>query len=402
LSPMSVTSTPAPISFTVPATSLLEAAIKVGSIVPANGSRPIVSNVQFSAHDGILELAGTDLCAFLYHQIPDAKIISDGVGLMNSSRLLGILKEFKGTDISFEFKKGGNCTLKVKDDVLKIVGDDPRDYPALVRFDTEPGFQIKGADLVEMIHKTEFAANPEHARLAIHGVLFELKGDRFRLVATDTKRISYAQRVVQLPLNADGQPAITDFSAVAPLSSLLLLTRNIGKSGAEKLITIGVSGHYLFFRMPTATAYALMVNGKFPPYEDGYRAGLTKQIDCGVDAFIGLLKKIMLVDQSGAAFEFSSGKLTLKSQAPTIGEGDVSMPISYTGEKTRIGFSPKFIMEGLNAMVADRCRFSFDGPKKIGLLKELAVTDTGETLSDDYSYAVLPIVIVGDKKPSGD
>ena len=399
---MIVTPPTAQLSFTVPASSLLDAAIKVGSVVPAKGDKPIVSNMKFSVHNGVLELAGTDLRAFLYHQVTDAKVTSEGVGLIGGARLLEILKEFKGSDVSFEFKKGGNVIFKSKDDTLKVVGDDPRDYPTLARFDTEPGLQVKGSDLVEMIHKTEFAANPEHARLAIHGVFFEHKAGRLRLVSTDTKRISYVQRQVPLPLNEQGQTALADFAGVAPLSSLKLLTRTISKGIAEELVTVGMTGSYLFFRMKNATAYALTVNGKFPPYEDGFKAGLTKHVDCGVDQFLALLKKIVLVDPGGAAFEFSPGKLTLKSQAPTIGEGDVSMPINYTGEATRIGFSPKFIMEGLDAMVSDRCRISFDGPKKIGLFKELAVTDTGEVVSDDFCYAVLPIVIFGPPKKSSD
>lgn len=381
------------LSFTVPVNSLLDAAVKVGSIVPAKGDKPIVSNVKFSIENGVLEIAGTDLRSFLYHQIPDAKVSSEGSALVSGARLLEILKEFKGNDATITLDPRGACRFKSKDDTLKIMGDDVRDYPTLSRFDAEKGFEVLGADLIEMIQKTEFAANPEQNRLAIHGVCFEMKGGRFRLVATDVKRIAYVQKQIPMPLNAEGMQAIPDFSAVAPLSALTVLRKAISKEHADKMVTVGLSGSYLFFRLPNATAYALTLNGKFPPYEDGFRAALTKHVDFGVDDLLALVKKITLVDPDGALFEFSPGKLSLRSQKPTIGVGDVSMPINYTGEVVKIGFCPRFIQDALDAMTSDRCRFLFDGPKKIGLLKELEVTDTGEAVSDDYCCAIMPIVI---------
>jgi DNA polymerase III subunit beta len=390
---MTATNQEPKLSFTVPVNSLLDAAIKVGSIVPAKGDKPIVSNMKFSVEKGVLEIAGTDLRAFLYHQIPDAKIATEASALVSGARLLEILKEFKGSDATLILDPRGTCRFKSKDDTLKIMSDDVRDFPTLSRFDAEPGFEILGADLLEMIQKTEFAANPEQNRLAIHGVCFELKAGRFRLVATDVKRIAYVQRQVPLPLTAEGLPALPDFTAVAPLSALTMLRRAISKDNATKLITIGLAGSYLFFRMPNVTAYALTLNGKFPAYEDGFRATLTKHIDLGVDALLALVKKITLVDPDGASFEFSSGKLSLRSQKPTIGVGDVSMPVHYTGDVVKIGFCPRFIQDALDAMTSDRCRFSFDGPKKIGLLRELDVNDTGEVVSDDYCCAVMPIVI---------
>lgn len=399
---MSITAQETKLTFTVPVSALLDVATKVGSIVPAKGDKPIVSNMRFSVQNGVLELAGTDLRAFLYHQVQGATIAGEGVGLITGSRLLEILREFKGNDATFIFEPKGNCKFKSKDDVIKVLGDDPRDYPTINRFDSEVGFQIKGSDLVEMIHKTEFAANPEQNRLAIHGVCFELKGNRFRLVATDTKRIAYAQRTVPLPLNDQGAPAIGDFTAVAPLSALKLLTRTISKDIAEEFVTVGVSGSYLFFKIKNATAYALTVNGKFPPYEDGFKANLDKHIDMGVDQFLSLLKKIILVDPSGASFEISSGKMTLRSQAPTVGVADVSMPINYTGETVKIGFCPRFVQDALDSMTSDRCRFMFDGPRKIGLLKELDANDTGEAVSDDYCCAIMPIVITTVIADAGD
>ena len=382
------------LSFSVSVDALLDAAIKVGSIVPAKGDKPIVSNMKLSVHNGILELSGTDLRAVIYHQLPTATVVTEGIGLIGGGRLLEILKEFKNETAAFSFDLRGGCRFTVKNDTLKVLGDDPRDFPTLSRFDTDAGFQITGSDLIDMIDKTEFAAAPEQNRLAINGVLFELKAGRFRLVSTDTKRISYAQKTVQ--------SEVADFAVVAPLPCLKLLKRSISKNILAQPVTVGVKGSFLFVRIQGSTVYTVVLNGRYPPYEDGFKVVLGKHVDFNVTSLLTLLRRVTLVDPGGAAFEFTTGKLTVKSQLPTVGMGDITMPINYTGDTVRVGFSPKFIQEALEAISMDRIRIAFDGPKKIGLLKELKVTDTGEIVSDDFSYAVMPIVLPGEVRRSLD
>lgn len=387
-------STTTKLSFSVSVDALLDVAAKVGSIVPAKGDKPIISNMRFGVHNGVLELSGTDLRATIYHQLPTATVVTEGVGLIGGARLLEILKEFKGETAAFSFDLRGGCKFTVNNDTLKIHGDDPRDFPAMSRFDGDSGLQLTGSDLIDMIDKTEFAAAPEQNRLAINGVLFELKLGRFRLVSTDARRISYAQKSIQA--------SIADFAVVAPLPCLKLIKRAISKSALDQPITLGVNGSFLFLRLQSATIYTLVLNGRFPPYEDGFKVTLGKHVDFNVTSFMTLLRRITLVDPGGATFEFAPGKLTVKSQLPAVGMADITMPIDYTGEYTKIGFSPKFIQEALEATSIDRCRLQFDGPKKIGLLKEIVATDTGEVVSDDYVCAIMPIVIKADAPKSSD
>jgi DNA polymerase-3 subunit beta len=402
---MTVATKAPPLAFTVPVDSMFGPAIKVGSIVPARGEKPIISNIRFSVNNGVLELEGTDLKAFLRHSIPAATITTSGSGLLAGSRLLEVLKEFRGAEATFVFDPRGGCRLTTTGNTYKLVGDDPRDFPTLARFDTDPGFQIKGSALVDMVNKTEFAAADEQTRYAIGGVNFELKGSRFRLAATDTKRIAVAQQTLQIPLRPDGQPEVADFSVVAPLSFFRLLKRVISKDLMESMVTIGVSGPYLFVRLPNAIVHTLLVAGRFPAYEEGFKAVLSKYIDCTVETFATLLKRAILVEAGKAVFEFSPNLLTLRSEMPTVGASSVSMPTPYTGEVTKIGFSPLFIKEALEVMTSERCRFAFDGPKKIATLKEIVVSADvakGELVSDCFAYAIMPVVIPGEDRSAND
>lgn len=374
------------LSFTAPVDALLEAASKVMSVVPPKHQRPILTNVRLGVVDGVLEMSGSDGVSGIYYAIPAANVTSEGVGLLNGVMFLDYLKEFRGRDVTIAFNPRGGCRFKADGGEFKILGDDPRDYPHLVRFDHHPGITVPGVDLVDMVKKTAFAVDENEARLATNGVLFEHKGGRFRLVATDRMRMSINQRDVQAGQN--------DFSATVPATFLKSLLKVVSKDVATGQTTIGLDSDRIFFRLGTATIYGLVLEGKFPPYEEALRIVLSQHIDCSVSELLATIRRACLVDKSLCAFNFTNGELRLKSTGASVGTGKAEMPILYTGPDVRVGLNPVFIREGLEVMTAKRCRFSFQGPRNAGVVKELITDENGvEAVSDRYLYAVLPIVL---------
>jgi DNA polymerase-3 subunit beta len=244
-----------------PVDAMLEATAKVISVVPVKSPKPVLSNIRFTIQDGVLEIAGTDLVAGIYYSIPAATIANEGSGLLNGIRLSELLKEFRGSEAKVAFNPRGGCTFKAKGGRYKIVGDDPRDYPIVPRFEGKPGFTILGTDVIDMVKKTIFAVAPQESRLTTNGVLFELKGTQFRLAATDHRRISITERQVEA--------SVEDFSVSVPPEFLKAMLKVSSKDVASGKATIGVHGKKIFYKVGTATVYATVLNGKFPPYEEG-------------------------------------------------------------------------------------------------------------------------------------
>ena len=384
-----VQQTTAKLSVISPVDALLEATAKLLSVVPAKSPKPVLSNIRFAVRDGVLELTGTDFTAGIYYSIPAATVKVEGEGLLNGARFSELLKEFLGTEARIAFQPRGGCRFKAKGGNYKVVGDDIRDYPKTPRFDSKPGFDILGSDIVDMIKKTAFAAAPEESRLTINGILLELQDGRFRLAATDNKRMSITERHVTTKAK--------DFRVAVPQGFLKAVLKVTTKDVASKNATIGVIGTKVFYRLPGVTVYSSIMQGVFPPYQEALGLDLAHHIDCDVSTLLSTLRRAMLVNNDLTAFIFETGTLKLQAISSSIGAGTADMEIDLTlegDEKIRIGFNPSFFKGALEAMTSNRCRFFFEGPRKAGVLKELLTDDAGvEVVSDHFVYAVMPALL---------
>jgi len=383
-----------------PVDALLEATAKLLVVVPAKSSRPVLSNIQFTVREGILELSGTDSVAGIHYAVPAATVKEEGSGLLNGARFAELLKEFRGAEARISFNPSGGCQFRAKGGNYKVVGDDVRDYPKLPRFEGKKGFDIFGADLVDMIKKTEFAAAPEESRLTINGVLFELKAGRFRLVATDNKRMSINERLIEVS-------ELDDFSVSLPAEFLRATLKVTSKDLASKNSTLGLAGTKVFYRIPGATVYSTILQGTYPPYGEALGLRLGHHIDCNVKELLSTLRRAMLVNSDLAAFNFERNALRLESLSSTVGVGTADMETEFEppegAERIRVGFNPSFFKDALEAMTTKRCRFYFHGPRNAGVLKELICGPTigpdgmdlgeQELVSDQFVYAVMPAML---------
>jgi len=376
-----------------PVDSLLEATAKLLSVVPPKSPKPVLSNIRFAVKDGILELTGTDFTAGIHYSIPAATVKTEGEGLLNGAKFSELLKEFRGTESKIAFAPRGGCKFKAKGGNYKVVGDDVRDYPKAPRFDGKPGFALLGSDIVDMIKKTAFAAAPEDSRLTINGVLFELKGSRFRLAATDNKRMAITERQVT--------PGVEDFRVSVPKSFLAAVLKVTTKDVASKTATIGMVGTKIFYRLPGVTVYSTIMQGIYPPYQEALDIALKYHIDCSVSDLLSTLRRAMLVNSDLTAFIFETNVLKLQVMSSGVGAGTADMPTAFAlpeGEdRVRIGFNPSYYKGALEAMTSKRCRFSFEGPRNAGVLRELVTAigaeSTVEDVSEEFVYAVMPALL---------
>lgn len=375
--------------FSITTNELLGAVSKVLSVVPAKSPKPVLSNVRFDVRDGKLEILGNDSVAGVYCSLPGADIHISGSGLLNGDRLHDILKEFPKAIVKLTFDVRGGCRLRAAKGNYKVVGDDVRDYPITPRFDDEPGFEITARDLLDMVKKTEFAAATGETRLTTNGVLFELKSGRFRLVGTDNKRVAVTERTISV--------SVPDFSVSVPLVFLKSLTKATAKTDLPNPVTLGVSKNKVFFKVPGATVYSSVLQGNYPPYEEALSLQLKYFIDCGVEDLFNLLKRAILVNDSLAVFVFKPGQLTIRSNSSSVGSSEVDMDIAFElpegVDNIRVGFDPTFIKEALSAVNSTRCRFSFEGPRHAGVIRELVTTDEKEDVSDQFIYALMPSML---------
>lgn len=375
---------------------LLEAVGTVASIVPPKGPKPILSNLLLQTRDGTLEVLGTDLEIALRMKVERVEVVNEGSVLVNAARALQILKEFQGERVELEVDERSGCVLKAPDARYHVLGEDPADFPDLPRFPEKSGkndgtIELLASDLVDMVQKTHFAAATEKTRYAMNGILLDLKDKRFRLVATDGKRLALAERPLE---EAVAKPVFV----VIPTKGLTLM-KNLLAAGDET-VAVRVEESQVFLRTSRGVVAARLVEGHFPPYEDVLPRSLDKKLDLSREGFAAALRRAALLttrESLAVRFQFAREGLELTARVPEVGESRVRFPIDYPYESLEVGFNPQYLQDVLRVLASETFRFECKDAQSAALVKGLEAVESGKDGEitrrevPGFLYVIMPI-----------
>jgi DNA polymerase-3 subunit beta len=219
-------------------------------------------------------------------------------------------------------------------------------------------------------------------RFAINGVLFEKKGKKLSLVATD------GHRLAQTRDDISGEGANRDLSAVVPIKAINLIERLL--TDPEQTVSLQFKENRLYVQVAsetggvTATMSTSLVEGTFPPYNDVIPKDSDKKVTLNRDRFASAVRRAALLtneESKGVRLSFSSGTLSISSRAPEMGEAKIDLPVEYTGDTIEIGFNPNYLMDALKVADQENVTFEMKTPNKPGLLKS----------GPGFLYVVMPV-----------
>ncbi len=350
----------------------------VTAVVPSRGPKPILQNAKLLVQAGKATLIGTDSEIAIQHEVRDVECSGNCEVLLPTKRVNDILRELRDEKV----------TLFIEENAIRLCGDrsefklpvaDPAEYPPVASFDDADYFTVPGKTLKSMIRRTVFATDPESARYALGGVLFDFS-DKLTLVATDSRRLATVTAV----FDKQGNPKIAENSIVVPSKAMNLLERTIPDT--DDLVQISVkSGNEVMFRTANATIFSRLVEGRFPRYQDVIPKGHIVSIDLVAGAFHSAVRQALIVtneESRGVDFGFSTGTLTLSSEAADVGNSRIEVPISYDAEDLIIRLDPRFISDFLKVLPAETTV----------TLRLSTGEDPATFLTDDgYTYVIMPL-----------
>src|SRR4029079_17264566 len=182
-------------------------------------------------------------------------------------------------------------------------------------------------------------------RFAIKGVLFEKKGKKLSLVATD------GHRLAQTRDDTIGE-AGRDVSAVVPIKAINLIERLL--IDPEQTVSLQFKENKLYVQVSSetggvgATISCALVEGTFPPYNDVIPKYSDKKMTINRQRFESAVKRASLLtneESKGVRLSFSNGSLSISSRAPEMGEAKIDLPIEYAGESIDVGFNPIYLID---------------------------------------------------------
>jgi DNA polymerase-3 subunit beta len=364
----------------LPRQEFLDALTAIATVAGGRTTKPILGCVRIATEADTVELSATDGEAALRIAVGSFAVDRPGQAVVPAERLLSIVREMPDAEIHLEADER-HCIVRGAGSEFKVFVHPAAEFPAIPVFDDEPDLVVDGAQLWRMISLTIYAAARETGRYAINGVLWEKRGKKLFLIATDGRRLARAGGSV-------AQSTSGDFEAIIPAKALMVFERVFapGRENGEWTVNVKVMPNQIVLRSGGRMLSSALVEGNFPKYDEVIPKDCNRVATINRVELHGAIKRAALLtsDEARAVkLSFEKGQLVITAQSPEQGEARVEMPIEFTGEPMAIGFNPGFVMDALRALPYENVRIELQESFRPGVL-------CGEDKSE-FLYVVMPV-----------
>ncbi len=359
--------------------ALAEALGLLTSVVPSRTPKPILRCLQITAGEKEVRICATDLEVGINHLLSGVQVKEAGEIIIPADRLAAVVRESADEVLLLETTEGA-CEIKGADSHFTIYGQEPGQYPVVPGFDGEGDLEIALGVLKAGIEQCLFATARESSRYAINGALWEVKGKKLSLVATDGRRL--ARRMANLALTPGEKMAAVKI--IVPAKTMGLLDKINGDD--KEPVMVKLLDNQILISCANVVISSNLVEGNFPKYEDIIPTDYEKKLKLSTEAALSAVRRSALLtseESRGIKLSITKGKIVFSGRAPETGDAQIDMAIDYKGEPIEIGFNPHFLTDALRVIKTPEFEMELGQPDRPGLIKSGA----------DFLYVLMPINI---------
>jgi DNA polymerase-3 subunit beta len=368
--------------------SLLNILSMIQGIVERRNTVPILGHVLMEPGEDRLRLSATDLEVGIRTEIA-AETVQPGALTLGARKLFEIVRETEGEKVTIKALDNDWFELRCGRARFKMMGLDPRSFPAMPspngKGDQPQRGALKGelklpaAEMANMIDKTIFAVSPDEARYNLSGVyILAPEGRTVRMVATDGHRLSIIDREATGFSLAGG--------VIIPRKGLAELRKLLDQAG-ENEAQLVLDGQLAWLRRGATELSMRLVEGEFPDYKGVIPNQSRYEIHVGRDTLLNAMRRAAIFSNEryhGVKLAFADGTLTVSSTSPELGEASETLDIAFNGAEFSIGFNALYIQQVLNVIPSD-------SEAVLGLSDEVTAGIITTPSDSEFQYVVMPM-----------
>ncbi len=363
--------------FTITRDRLHEGLVAVAASVPTKTTLPVLANLLVEATEGGVRLSGTDLDIAVSMVVP-AEVDEPGAVTLPAKKLVEIVRELPSAALRVTGSGDQRVHLECGRSKFKLLGIPKEEFPNFPPVDFDNSWKVASTDIQKLIGHVAFAASTEESRPILNGVVWELRSDRMRMVATNGHRLAK----MDVPISGGSMSA----DLIVPPKALDQVRRLFGPS--EEL-EIAKSDNHLGFKAGNTLVFTRLIEGPYPNYEQVIPKENDKSATVEKNAFSSALRRVGVVasDQTHRVrLAFGNGNVQFSVSTPDLGEAQDEISVTYDGEPLDIGFNANYLLEILKYMPTDEVRVSLKAPERAATIEPIGWDDPAA-----YLCLVMPL-----------
>src|SRR5256885_285146 len=211
--------------FTITREQLQEGLSGVAAAIPAKTTLPVLANVLVEVTKQGLRLSGTDLDIAVTTTVP-AEVDAEGAVTLPAKKLVDIARELPSGPVRITAAGESRVGIECGRSKFKLLGLPREEFPSFPAVKFDGAWKAAAGVVHKLVGHVAFAASTEESRPILNGVLWELRPDHMRMVATNGHRLAKmdvpakGEAQDELAVTYEGEPLEIGFNAMYLLEIL--------------------------------------------------------------------------------------------------------------------------------------------------------------------------------------
>ncbi len=321
---------------------LLKPLAQVVNVVERRQTLPVLANLLVQVQDGRLSLTGTDLEVEMVARVAVEDAL-DGETTIPARKLFDIVRALPDGSKVVVSQSGDKITVQAGRSRFTLASLSANDFPSIDEVEATERVTVPEASLKELIDRTAFAMAQQDVRYYLNGLLFDLRDQALRCVATDGHRLALCEAAL------DGSGAKRQI--IVPRKGVQELQRLL--EGGERTLELELGRSHLRVKRDDVTFTSKLIDGKFPDYEAVIPIGADRIVSVDREVLRAALQRAAILSNEkyrGVRVEVSPGQLKISAHNPEQEEAQEDVEADTKVDDLAIGFNVNYLLDALTSL----------------------------------------------------
>lgn len=353
--------------FKIEKQDLITSIDKVIGAVDNRPNIPILSGILIKADNDDVTFEATNLNIRMRTHT-QASISESGSMVVPAKKFTSIVKSLSGSEISIELKDN-IATIKGGRSKFKINCQESKDWPISDDFGESLDFLLNSSTLKDLLKSVMSASSSDETRAALNGVLFDIKPNLLKCVATDGRRIAINETIIDTPIETQ---------CIVPTKTINEVIKNVAGD-----VKVSVFDSCVMFTSHSVSLESKIIEANYPNYSQIIPKTSPSSVDLDRKSVLDSIKRVSVIlnDASESVkLDFEASGDLIISASSGVDLSSESVPCAINQDLS-IKFNPTFLMDGLNSSPSNEVTLKYTDN-----IAPCILTDNG-----NFTYVVMPM-----------
>ncbi len=362
--------------FTLQREAFLKPLAQVVNVVERRQTLPVLANFLVQVQGGQLSLTGTDLEVEMVSRIA-VEDAQDGETTIPARKLFEIIRALPDGSRITVSQAGEKITVQAGRSRFTLATLPANDFPSVDEVEATERVVVPEAALKELIERTAFAMAQQDVRYYLNGLLFDLREQLLRCVATDGHRLALCETALENS-NGSKRQIIVPRKGVTELQRLL--------EGGDREVELEVGRSHVRVKRDDVTFTSKLIDGRFPDYDAVIPIGADREVKVDRESLRASLQRAAILSNEkyrGVRVEVSPGQLKISAHNPEQEEAQEEIEADTQVSDLAIGFNVNYLLDALSALRDEHVVIQLRDSNSSALVREAS--------SEKSRHVVMPL-----------